>query len=376
MSNNALMPLEPRDLTELQNVAQVFAQSGMFPDARQTAQAFVKIMAGREIGLGAFAAMQSIHIIEGKPAFGANAMALAVKRSGKYDYRVEVLSDDECVITFYERGESLGSSSITMHEVEAAGYNRGKDGSVKKNWRQFPRNMLFARAISNGVRWYCPDVFNMAVYTPDEMTDEAPPESEIVDYNPDTGEVVIVDAPPVEQPRIITSAPNNPRRVQTSRTVPPQTAQEGQHAQEGAQQVKPEPAANGGNGPVSHQGGQGAKWAQEKRNIRALMGKAEILWAEENLPAPRIINRMARAWGLNGTASSDFNRLCELAAAQVTFSQDDAWKRIQTYTPDSDTSDEPPMCECGKGTPSGEGPYPELCIRCANERANAEAASQ
>ena len=127
---------------------------------------------------------------------------------------------------------------------------------------------------------------------------------------------------------------------------------------------------------VPPQAAQGTKWAQDKRNIRALMGKAEVLWAEENLPAPRIINRMARAWGLNGTASSDFNRLCELAAAQVTFSQDDAWKRIQTYTPDSDTSDEPPMCECGKGTQSGEGPYPELCIRCANERANAEAASQ
>ena len=54
---------------------------------------------------------------------------------------------------------------------------------------------------------------------------------------------------------------------------------------------------------VPPQAAQGTKWAQDKRNIRALMGKAEVLWAEENLPAPRIINRMARAWGLNGTAS-------------------------------------------------------------------------
>jgi hypothetical protein len=29
--------------------------------------------------------------------------------------------------------------------------------------------MLFARAISNGVRWHCPDVFMGSVYTPDEM---------------------------------------------------------------------------------------------------------------------------------------------------------------------------------------------------------------
>lgn len=184
------------------------------------------------------------------------------------------------------------------------------------------------------------------------------------------------NAPKAEPPT--PTPPNNPRRIpaptpnaraaQEAPAVPPQAAQEGTQAVQ--------PAANGGNGPVSHQDGQGTKWAQDKRNIRALMGKAEILWADEKLPAPRVINRMALAWGLNGTASSDFNKLCELAAAQVTFSQDDAWKRIQTYTPGSDTSDEPPMCECGKGTPSGEGPYPELCIRCANERANAEAASQ
>lgn len=179
--------------------------------------------------------------------------------------------------------------------------------------------------------------------------------------------------PPANQRRIPGPTPN-PRAAQEAPAVPPQAHQEGQHAQEGAQVVQP--AANGGNGPVSHQDGQGAKWAQEKRNIRALMGKAEILWADEKLPAPRVINRMALAWGLNGTASSDFNKLCELAAAQVTFSQDDAWKRIQTYTPGSDTSDAPPMCECNEGTQSGEGPYPELCIRCANERANSEAARQ
>jgi hypothetical protein len=29
--------------------------------------------------------------------------------------------------------------------------------------------MLFARAISNGVKWYCPDVFSGPVYVPEEM---------------------------------------------------------------------------------------------------------------------------------------------------------------------------------------------------------------
>ena len=29
--------------------------------------------------------------------------------------------------------------------------------------------MLFARAISNGVKWYCPDVFGGPVYVPEEQ---------------------------------------------------------------------------------------------------------------------------------------------------------------------------------------------------------------
>jgi len=38
------------------------------------------------------------------------------------------------------------------------------------SWEKYPQNMLFARAISSGVRIYCPDVFNgNLVYVPEEM---------------------------------------------------------------------------------------------------------------------------------------------------------------------------------------------------------------
>jgi len=38
-----------------------------------------------------------------------------------------------------------------------------------KNLDKFPKNMLYARAMSNGQKWFCPDVFQMAVYVPEEM---------------------------------------------------------------------------------------------------------------------------------------------------------------------------------------------------------------
>ena len=171
---SGLISLEPRDFTELQNVAKVFAESGLFSDARSMAQAFVKIMAGREVGIGAFAAMQGIYIVSGKPTYSANIMAAAIKRNPKYDYRVVELSDLVCEIVFYEAGEKIGLSRLTMNEAQKANMHQSWDKTKNKweekiTWKNFPKNMLFARAMSNGVRWYCPDVFDMPVYTPDEM---------------------------------------------------------------------------------------------------------------------------------------------------------------------------------------------------------------
>lgn len=45
----------------------------------------------------------------------------------------------------------------------------------------YPQNMLFARAISSGVRRYCPDVFNgNLVYVPEELGAQVDEDGEIV----------------------------------------------------------------------------------------------------------------------------------------------------------------------------------------------------
>jgi len=98
---------ESRALTvpEAQEISDVFARSGLFPDAKAGVQAFVKIMAGQEIGIGPFAAMTGIHVIQGKAALGAGIIASRIKGSGKYDYRVTQHDDESCVIVFYQGGE-------------------------------------------------------------------------------------------------------------------------------------------------------------------------------------------------------------------------------------------------------------------------------
>ena len=148
------------------------AKSGMFPDVKDGAKALVKILAGKEIGVTPFQAMTNIHIVQDKATMGANLMAAKVKGTGKYDYKVIKLSNTSCSILFRQRDnlaeggwKDLGRFTYSIEDAERAGLV--KEGS---SWVKYPQNMLFARAISSGVRVYCPDVFNgNLVYVPEEM---------------------------------------------------------------------------------------------------------------------------------------------------------------------------------------------------------------
>lgn len=142
------------------SIGETFYKSGMFSDIKSAQQAVVKIMAGAEMGISPFQAMSGIHIIQGKPTIGAGLMASRVKASGKYNYKVIEMTDVNCIIEFYEGGNPIGQSSFSIEDAKKAG---------TKNLERFPRNMLFARAISNGVRWYCPDIYEGPVYVPEEM---------------------------------------------------------------------------------------------------------------------------------------------------------------------------------------------------------------
>jgi len=160
-------------IVDVEKVANAMVKSGFFTDAKDVSQAMVKILAGAEMGFGAFASMSGIYIIQGKPSVGANLMAAAVKGSGKYDYKVSTMTDKECAIVFTQAGREIGTSTFTLEDAKK---------TQTKNMDKFPRNMLFARAMSNGVRWYTPDIFLGApVYTPDELGAEVDIDGEVID---------------------------------------------------------------------------------------------------------------------------------------------------------------------------------------------------
>lgn len=165
-----------RSVDDLSRVSAMLAKSGYFRDAQGAAQAGVKVLAGLEMGFGAFASMTGIHLIDGKLSVSANLLAQAIKRSGKYNYRVREHTDTACRIAFYEAGEEIGESSFTMEDAKRAGVaGRGP-------WRSYPQAMLFARALSQGARWHTPDVLGgSAAYVPEELGAEVNEDGDVID---------------------------------------------------------------------------------------------------------------------------------------------------------------------------------------------------
>lgn len=168
MTSSAITLYQPQTFNEIIKVGEVLSASGYFKDTHGSAQAVAKIMAGQELGITAMASLTGIYFFDGKITIGSNVMAQLVKRSEKYDYRIIELTAKRCEIVFFEltdgKREELGRSIYSMDDAKNAGL------ASKQNWQKYPQNMLFSRAISNGIKWFCPDV-SMAgpIYTPDEM---------------------------------------------------------------------------------------------------------------------------------------------------------------------------------------------------------------
>jgi hypothetical protein len=170
-------------ISELERVAMAMARSGFFEDSRDAAQAFVKILAGKEYGLGPLAAMTGIFIVKSRPTLSATTIAGLIKRSGRYTYEATYLTRADgklgpvknplndvvagCAIQFYENGIPLEPESyFTDSDAVRAGLSSGD------NWKKYPKAMYFSRALTQGARMHTPELFGGAIYTPDEVSDK------------------------------------------------------------------------------------------------------------------------------------------------------------------------------------------------------------
>jgi hypothetical protein len=170
-SNSLSLPEQSRSrslITSLQdavNLARVLAASGYFRDVKKVSQAVVKIMAGYELGIGAIAAMRNIIISDkGEIALSSNLCAALIQASKQYSYVVKRWDHEGCILHFFRDAQFLGESSFTRDDAIKA------DLAKKATYKLYPRNLYFARAMTNGIKVFCPEVGNgLAVYSPEEL---------------------------------------------------------------------------------------------------------------------------------------------------------------------------------------------------------------
>lgn len=157
------------ELMKLQSGA--FFRSGMFPDIKLHEQALVKVMVGKEMGINPFQSLTGIHMVNGKPEISARLMSSLISRHPDYFYRVIKSTEEVCEIDFYDKknpasdkNHKIGTVSFTMAEAQKAGL-AGKD-----NWKKYPADMLFARALSRGARRMAAAAFfGVPVYVEGEL---------------------------------------------------------------------------------------------------------------------------------------------------------------------------------------------------------------
>lgn len=177
MSNT--LALVPKDTNEAFQLATRAIASGLFAQLRKPEEALVILMMGAEIGLGPMQALRSIYVVSGKTVLSADLLVALVRRSGECaSWRVVESTDTRCEIRTTRKGESQEEVCIwTMERAVKAGV------TIKPTWKNFPAQMLKARAAAELARQVYPDVGIAGLYTRDEI--EEPQHVDVRVMSPD-----------------------------------------------------------------------------------------------------------------------------------------------------------------------------------------------
>lgn len=164
--------LSPCPYSDMERMAAVVAQSGLFGIKTPT-QALALMLIAQAEGLHPATAARDYHVISGKPALKADAMLSKFQAAGG-KVQWHEYTDVSVSATFSHPQGGTVKIGWTIDQASRAGLT-GRDV-----WKQYPRAMLRARVISEGIRTVYPGVL-AGMYTPEEIRDMAPHPAETVE---------------------------------------------------------------------------------------------------------------------------------------------------------------------------------------------------
>lgn len=176
------MSTELVPVSDIERMAAAVAKSGLF-GVKQPEQAMALMLVAQAEGLHPAIAARDYHIIQGRPALKADAMLARFQAAGG-KVRWTAMTDTRVAAEF---SHAQGGSIELEWTIEMA-----KRAGLTKNptWQQYPRAMLRARCVSEGIRTVFPGVV-VGTYTPEEVEDmpHAPAPRQVRDMGP--AEIVI-----------------------------------------------------------------------------------------------------------------------------------------------------------------------------------------
>lgn len=173
-------------VNDIQTMAVAVVKSQLF-GMKTVEQATALMLIAQAEGYHPALAARDYHIIQGRPTLKAETMmARFQQQGGKVEWKT--LTDKEVTATFSHPSGGSATITWTFEQAKQAGLTN------KDNWKNYPRAMLRARVVSEGIRTVFPGVV-LGVYTPEEVQDiPNPPQSR------DMGRVDVLD--PVEEEKV------------------------------------------------------------------------------------------------------------------------------------------------------------------------------
>lgn len=172
---------------DMERMAKAIADSGLFGVTEPT-KAFALMLVAQAQGLHPAQAAMDYNVIQGRPALKADAMMARFQKSGgKVDW--SDYTDTKVTGVFsHPQGGSV-EVSWDMDRAKAAGLG-GKD-----NWKKWPRQMLRARVISEGIRTTFPGVTS-GFYAEEEVQDfDAKPMKDVTpEFKAEVAEIMATPA--------------------------------------------------------------------------------------------------------------------------------------------------------------------------------------
>lgn len=178
----------------LEQFGQYIYQSNMF-GARNPAEGFVIGITCQQEGMTLMQFKERYHIIQGQIAMKSEAMLANLLELGG-EYEIVERSPERAAVKVTFKKATM-TSELKWEDAQKEDYTKGRNGQLKDNWSTPRRRMqmMWARAVSDGVRAVCP-LATRGHYTPEEAID--------FDDQPKT---INVTPAPVAYPQETTAAP-------------------------------------------------------------------------------------------------------------------------------------------------------------------------